>query len=164
MDSILMEAPPLLKRRLRARVLGRRVPFQHAVAVVEPDGATVRGEHGAGVVEQVVGVDDADVDFLTPIIILIACSGSRSGGGDAIGVVPVDDDALVVMRNAIAALRRAARDLGPDLVDGAQVVEDTAQLVVAGFGRHEVVEAGDGVEGRDRAAVVGRDAGARVAD
>ncbi len=149
-----MEALPLVERRLGARVVVRRVPFQHGVGVVEPDGAAVRGQDAGRVVEEVVGVDDADVDLAVVLI-----SDSRGCG------VPVDV-VVVMMSDAVGGLPvgRASRDLRSDLTDVAQVVEDAPQLVVAGFRGHEVVEAGDAVERRDGAAVVGRDAGARVTD
>lgn len=161
MDGILVEALPLVERRLGARVVVRRVPFQHGVGVVEPDGAAVRGQDTGRVVEEVVGVDDADVDLAVVLI-----SDSRSRGGVAVDVKAVGDVVVVMMSDAVGGLpvRRAARDLRSDLADVAQVVKDAAQLVVAGFRGHEVVEAGDAVERRDGAAVVRRDAGARVTD
>ena len=100
--------------------------------------------------------------------------GVCRGGRAVRGVVAVGDVVavggvvvmVVVMSDAVAALTvgGAACDLRPDLADVTQVVEDAPQLVVAGFRGLEVVEAGDFVQGRDGAAVVGRDAGARVAD
>ncbi len=55
-------------------------------------------------------------------------------------------------------------DVGPDLADAAEVVEDATDFVVAGFGGHEVVEACNLVKRGNRAAVIRRDAGSRVAD
>lgn len=161
MDGILVEALPLVERRLGARVVVRRVPFQHGVGVVEPDGAAVRGQDAGRVVEEVVGVDDADVDLAVALV-----SDSWGRGGVAVDVMAVRDVVIVMMSDAVGGLpvRRAASNLRSDLADVAQVIEDAPQLVVAGFRGHEVVEAGDAVERRDGAAVVGRDAGAWVAD
>jgi len=76
-------------------------------------------------------------------------------------VIRIDDgDAdLAVFQSAVLA-----RESRADLLLGAQEVEDAAQLVVAGFRGHEVVEAGDLVERRDGAPPVRGDAVARVPD
>lgn len=73
---------------------------------------------------------------------------------DPLGIV----EEVVGINERDLDLRRA------DLVGGTEEVEEAPQLVVARFGGHEGREAGDGGERRDRAAVVGGDGGARVAD
>lgn len=157
MDGILVEALPLLEGGFGARVLGGRVPAQHGVGVVEPDGAAVGGQDAGRVVQEVVGVDDADLDLVVVVVVVVVVRVSVAQGRAVDGAVA--DDAV-----AVRTVRRAARHLRADLADLPQVIERAAQFVVAGFRGHEVVEARDAVERRDGAAVVRRDAGARVAD
>ena len=51
-----------------------------------------------------------------------------------------------------------------NMSDFSEVLEDSANLVIAGLGGVEVVEAGQPVEWRDRASVVGGNTGMRIAD
>ena len=50
------------------------------------------------------------------------------------------------------------------MTHGSKVIEDSTELVVAGFAGHEIVEAGHFIERRNSAAVIGRYAFARMAD
>ena len=139
-----MEALPLGKRLARAVLILLGIPIQHGLVKLQTHAAAVRRYDALRVVEKVVRVDDADVDLavLTSIIATVVASVAvRSSFGGA-----------------------SPSDARPDLPDGAQVVEEAAQLRVAGLGGHEGVEAGHAVERRDGAAEVGRHAGARVAD
>lgn len=60
------------------------------------------------------------------------------------------------------SIARLTCDLWPDLVNRMEIVEHAAQLVISRLGRHEVVEASDLVQRRNRASVKGRNTGARM--
>lgn len=130
-DGVLVEAVPLLESVLGVLVLFLRVPVEHRHVELDPDGRAVLPEHTFRVVEQVVGVQDADFD------------------------------AAWLRDRAVVGL---AADLGSDNAGLLEVVEGATQLVVTGFFRHEVVEAGLLDERRHAAAVIAGNGVARVAD
>lgn len=143
-NGIVVEAVPLLKRLGSVLLVLVIAPLEHLGGVVDADLLAVHLEDGLGVLQQVVGVDDGDGGAPGPVAV------------DAIAVRGLVES--FVDGGLVAGLARA------DDVLGQEVVEQAAQLVVAGLGGHEVVEARDGVQGRDGAAVVGRDGAAGVAD
>lgn len=130
-DGVLVEAVPLLKGVLGLLMLLLGVPVQHAHVELDADRGAVVPEHALGVVKQVVGVHDADLD-----------------------AVGLGHGAVVFL----------AADLGADNAGVLAVVEETAELVVAGLLGHELVEAGLLDKRRHTAAVVAGDGVARVAD
>lgn len=132
-NSIFVEALPLFKRMDRPLMVLLRVPDQHIGVKIQADGLAVGPDDPGGIVKQIVGVYDADLDAATFLAI----------GGLAVVL---------------------ASDLGADLAGGAEPVEHTSELVVAGLVGQEIVEARYFVKGRDHAAVVGRHAFARMAD
>lgn len=129
-----MEAIPLCKRVGRMRLRGL-VPREHVVAVVDTDALAKRANHLGRRVEQVVGVEDDDVSSAVLV-----------------------QRGLPLLGSVTPSNSRADEPLC------AQIVEEGAQLHVAGLVGAEVVEAGLGGERRDRTAVVRRDAVAGVAD
>lgn len=137
-QRILMEPLPLLKRLFGICLVLLGIPDQHLGFVLNACGLAECLDDAGGVVEQVVGVDDADFDS----------AGVAVGGGGG----------------GISAGRRLPREIGPDLACVAEVVKEDAEFFVAGFVGAEVVEAGHFVERGDCAAVVAGDAVARVAD
>ena len=173
MNRIFMEALPFLECGFGARVVVGRVPLQHGVGVVETDAATVGGDDAGWVVEEVVGVDDANFDLV--VVVLRVGGGtvdavSAVGPVDAVDAVAAVDSTIVIViivvhiSVAAVAIGVLPGDVGPDLADTAEIVEDAADFVVAGFGRHEVVKSRNFVERGDRATIVRRNAGSRVAD
>lgn len=136
-NGVVVEAVPLLKSLGGVLLVVVVAPLQHGRAVVHADLLAVGLEDGLWVVEQVVGVDDGD--------------------GAAVGL------ALAVVERLVQG-RLVARLGRPDDALVQQVVEEPAQLVVPGLGRHEVVEARELAQGRDRAAVVRGDGPPRVPD
>lgn len=65
---------------------------------------------------------------------------------------------------AVAQLTMLTSDGRSDLLLVLQVIKNSAELVVAGFGGHEIVKPGDGGLGRDGTVIVRRDAAARMAN
>lgn len=139
MDRVLVEALPLLKHLHSVLLLLRSVPVQHVGRIVNADALAKCLDDLVGLVQEVVGVDDANLYFAVAIAVAVRL--------------------LLVL--AALALSRNSRTNVPD---GAEIVERAAEFVVARFVGAEVVEARHLVERRDCAAVVRRDALARVAD
>lgn len=140
-NGVVVEAIPLLKGLGGVLLVVLVAPLQHGGAVVDADLLAVGLEDGLGVVEQVVGVDDGDGAALRTHAPLAARVVERLVQGRLVAGLGGADDALVE-----------------------QVVEQPAQLVVPGLGGHELVEARQLAQRRDRAPVVGRDGPPRVPD
>jgi hypothetical protein len=115
-------------------------PLEHLGLEWQVYKVAVRADNSLRVVKQVVGVDDADL------------GAGRYTICGAVYPIPI--------RGAVALICM----MGSYQPDGAEVREDAAEFVIAGFGGVEVVEACLVVEGWDRAAEVGWDARVRVAD
>ena len=62
-NSIIVEAIPLLELLLCELVSVLRVPVQHALVEVQTDGGAVLFHDTLWVIQQIVGIDDADLDF-----------------------------------------------------------------------------------------------------
>lgn len=130
-DGVLVEAVPLLERVLGLLVLLLGVPVQHAHVELDADGGAVVPEHALWVVEEVVGVKDANLDAVG------RCDGAIVG---------------------------LAADLGADDTGVFAVVEEAAELIVAGLLGHELVEAGLLDKRRHATPVIAGNGVARVAD
>lgn len=152
LNRILVKTLPFLERVFCLLVVRFRVPFQHAGIVVETDGLAVCSDDTGWVGEEVVGVDDADVNFLI------------FGMANAIGQVGAVGSVNAIVHGSIVLGVGLPGDIRPNLANTTEVIEDTTHLIVAGFGRQKIVETGDFIEWRDRAAVIRRDAGSWVAD
>ena len=134
LNSILMKPLPFLKRNLSIPLVALVIPIQHVRLILDTDALAVGLDDAGRVVEHVIRVDDADLNAL-------------DGAARAVGVaVP------------------AVRVVRADDAGGGDICEEAAELVVTGFGREKRVEARQVVEGRDRAAEVGRDASVGIAD
>lgn len=140
-NGIVVEAIPLFKGVGGVLLVVLVTPLQHGRSVVDADLLAVDLEDGLGVVEQVVGVDDGNGAALRTHAPLAARVIERLVQGRLVAGLGRADDALVE-----------------------QVVEQPAHLVVPGLGGHELVEARQLAQGRDRAPVVGRDGPPRVPD
>ena len=136
-DGILVETSPLLECGLCNLVVFFRVPGEEVGRVLDTDTLAKRLDNGGRIVEQIVSVDDANLG-------LAVLRGVVSVGGSI---------CLLLSGN-----------LWANLANFTEVVEDTALLVVASLGGHEVVEAGDLVERRHSAAEVAGDAVLWVTD
>lgn len=147
LDRIVVETAPFLERVPRDLVVRVGVPAQHGGIVIEPDTAAERLDHGGGLLEHLVCVDDAD---------LRAGLVARAETGD-------NRLRLLVVGELVGVLF-ARGDMRADQALAAQVVKDAAHLVVPGFEGVVGVEAGDVVQRRDGAPVVGGDTEVRVAD
>lgn len=134
-----MEPSPLLKRILGLLVILLGVPVQQVGRVLDTDAFAEGLDDVAGVVEQVVCVNDTDID------------GTVLGGVVSVGSI----DAICLV---------LAGNLGADLTDAAEIIEDPALLVVPCLFRHEVVEASNVIQRRDRAAEVAGNAVLGVSD
>ena len=118
-DSILMEALPLLKSIFGALVIVFGVPVQHVWGEVDTNFLAVGGDNALRIVQEIVCVDDSDADF---------------------SILQVSVVTSEVWANVL-------------VLD--QEVEDSAELVIARLGGHEVIEASNGVQGWNSAAEVG---------
>lgn len=143
-NRIVVEAIPLFKRLGSVLLVLVIAPLEHLRGVVNADFLAVHLEDGLGVLQQVIGIDNGD--------------------GGAPGPVTVDAVAVRSLVEGLVDRRRVPCLARADDVLRQEVVKQSTQLVVAGLGGHELVEARDGVQGRDSAAVVGGDGAARVAD
>lgn len=121
-DSILMEALPLLKCIFGALVIIFGIPVQHIWGEVDTNFLAVGGDNAFRIVQEIVCIDDSDADF------------------------------------AIFQVSVVASESWANLLVLDQEVEDSAKLVIAGLGGHEIVEAGDRVQGWNGASEVGWDA------
>ena len=137
-NRILVEARPLFKRLLRVHLMLLVRPLEHLGLKRQAYRVAVGADDPLRVIEQVVGVDDADLGASRCTV----CGTVYPFCGAV---------ALICMT-------------GSYLPDGAEVLEDAADFVVAGFGGVEVVEACFVVEGWDGAAEVRGNARVRVAD
>lgn len=99
MDGILVEAVPLLEGVLGGLVLFLGVPVQHAHVELDADGGAVVPEHALGVVEEVVGVEDADLNAVGRGDGAVVGLAADFGTDDA-GVLAVVEEAteLIVAR------------------------------------------------------------------
>lgn len=147
LDRIVVEAAPFLERVPRNLVVRLGVPAQHGGVVIQPDTAAERLDHGSGLLEHLVRVDDADLR-----------------AGLVARAQPADNGLRLLVVGELVGVLFARGDVRADQALGAQVVEDAAHLVVPGFEGVVGVEAGDFVQGRDGAAEVGGHAEVRVAD
>ncbi len=64
---ILVKARPFFKRLSSLLLILVGVPFQHALVVFDADALAEGFDNELGAVEEVVGVDDADVDARMPV-------------------------------------------------------------------------------------------------
>jgi len=118
-DSILMEALPLLKSIFGALVIVFGVPVQHVWGEVDTNFLAVGGDNALRIVQEIVCVDDSDADF------------------------------------SILQVSVVTSEVWANLLVLDQEVEDSAELVIARLGGHEVIEASNGVQGWNSAAEVG---------
>lgn len=140
-NRVLVEPLPLLKRLLGDLVVFVIVPFQHLRLVLNARGLAEGLDNARGIVKEVISIDDADL----------------CGGVCAIGIVgPV--------RAVRVAIGKLSSEFRTNLSVVAEVVEQTAELIIASFVRAEVVEPRHLIERWDGAAVVARDAVPRVAN
>jgi hypothetical protein len=122
-DGILVETVPLLESVLCGLVLFLGVPVQHFHVELDADGGAVVPEHALGVVEQIIGVQNADLDAI------------GSGDGTAVLLAAdlrADDTAvLAVIEEATELI--VARLLGHEL-DEAGLLDERryAAAVIAG--------------------------------
>lgn len=148
-----MEAAPLLELYRCALAFLLAIPTEHAVRVFEADFFTVALDDAVWIVEEVVCVDERDIHFTLCISVDVAVSV-------AIGMTISDIPKLA----SFTSVRLLAGDLGSDLSDILEEVEDSAELVVTGFRRVELAESSNLIQRRDRAAIVRRDTASWVAD
>lgn len=158
-NRVLVEALPLLKGLLSA-LLVLVAPVEHALAEFDAHALAVAAQDTLGVVEEVVGVNDANLDAL----ILVGRAVDAVGGCGAVHAVGRRSAV-----RAVGAIRSGLfvilpRNLGPHETGVLEVVENAAQLVVASLSGVKVVEASNGVQRWYRAAEVRRNRVARVAD
>lgn len=146
LNGIVVEAIPLLKRLGSVFLVFIIAPLKHLGCVVNADLLAVYLEDSLGVLQQVIRVNDSDGGPTRPVAV------------DTVTVRPRGIVQCLVQRRGLACPARANDALCK------QVVKEAAQLIVTCFRGHEVVEACDGVQRRDGAAVVGRNRAARVAD
>ena len=111
------------------------VPLQHLLLELNADTLAVLPQDTFRVIQQVIGVDDADLDF-----------------------------AVLAIRNTILLGVTLAANLGSDEASVLAVVEESTQLDVSSLARHERVEAGPLHQRRDAAAVIAWNSELRVAD
>jgi hypothetical protein len=122
-DGILVETVPLLESVLGGLVLLLGVPVQHFHVELDADGGAVVPEHALGVVEKIIGVQNADLDAV--------------GGGDGAAVLLTadlrTDDAAVLAVIEEATELIVARLLGHEL-DEAGLLDERrhAAAVIAG--------------------------------
>lgn len=143
-----MEAPPLRELLPGEAAVLLAVPAEHVGRVLDADAPAVGLDHGRGVVEEVVCVDDAD---------LHSFFGRSVDAVHTIGAVHLLDTLDV-------GVETTRGDVRSDKAHLAHVLKDPADLVVAGLGGVEIVEARHLVQRRDGAAVVRGDAVVRIAD
>lgn len=114
--------------------------------VIDPNDVTICLNDTSRIIKKIVGIHDANIDLCVfGIAVTVPIRTS---------IVPV----------GIITKFRMTSNTRPYLAVGTKVVEHTAELVVAGFGGHEVVEPGDFVKWRDGASVIRRNARTRVAN
>lgn len=142
-----METTPFLERVPCNLVVHVGVPAQHGGIIIESDTAAERLDHGGGLLEHLICVDDADL---------------RARLME--GAEPGDNRLRLLVVGEFVGVLFARGDVRADQALAAQVVEDAADLVVSGFEGVVGVKAGDVVQGRDGAAVVGGDTEMWVAD
>lgn len=138
-----MKTRPFLKGLSSLLLILFGVPFQHIVVVLYAYALTESFDDEFWAVEEVVGVHNADFNSGLAVSVAVRIAN----------FVPT-----------LVAPSRLGGDDGSHLANGAQIVENATDLVVASFGGHEVIEACKLVERRDRAAIIGWDAVARMAD
>ena len=136
-DGVLVEAVPLLESVLGLLVLGLGVPAQHAHVELDADGSAVVPEHALGVVEEVVGVQDADLDAVGRGDGAVVGLAADLGADDA-GVFAVVEEAAELI---VASL------FGHELVEAGLLDErrDTTP-VIAGNGVARVADKESEVE------------------
>ena len=105
-----MEALPFLKGNLGVFLILLRVPTEHLFVVLHSHTLTISRNDTGRVIKQIICIDKANVYF----------------AGITLGV-SVDVDAL-------------GCNLRAHLTNMLQIVKDASKLVIAGLGRHEVVE------------------------
>ena len=140
MNRIVVEAEPLLEGILHVLLVIRVVPDEHVGAVVDASLLAEGLDNFIWVIKQVVGIEHRDLDTA----LFVSVGGTIGGAVGLLGVL--------------------ASQLGTNKTLRFQVVEQLHKLDVAGLAGQEVLEAGGLIQRRDGAAVVRRDATARVAD
>lgn len=100
-DGVVVEAVPLLEGVLGVLVLLLRVPVQHAHVELHADGRAVLSEDALGVVEEIVGVDDADLDAagLRHGAVVLAAADLRANDAGVLAVV--EDAAELVVASLL---------------------------------------------------------------
>ena len=136
-DSVLVEAWPLLKCLLGTRLILLVVPIHHVWRILEVYTPTEDLQNAFRIIKEIICIHHADVGTF------LACSIRRIAIYIAVGVVAM---------------------VRPNMSDFPEVLEDSANFVVAGFSWVKVVEASQFVKWWYRASVIGGDAGMRIAN
>ena len=130
-NGILVETVPFLERVLGLLVLLLGVPVQHAHVELDADGSAVVPEHAFWVVEEVIGVQDADLDAV------------GRGHGAVVGLAAdlgADDTGVFAVVEEAAKLIVAGL-LGHELVEAGLLDERrNAAPVIAGNGVARVAD------------------------
>lgn len=145
LNRIVVEPLPFLKGSSRKCVVLLSVPAQQIRVVRNTDAFAIPLDHLSRVIEHLVCIYDANLNAalfrMVAIHTIAGCRMSCSVGDPA-----------------------RCGHTRPHDVDLAEVVKNTADLIVAGFRWRKVVKAGDIVQRWDGASVVGRDAIVGIAD
>lgn len=147
-----MESFPLLERLGREVVILIRIPLEHFGGPIDAHAVAEGAHDGFRVVEEVISVDEEDLvrGFDVTVCVSVGSAISMSVGS--------------AIDMAVDSFFLGAGNVRTNVTCGAAVVEETAELLVAGLIRAELVKPGHVLEWWDTAAVVRRDAVSGVAD
>ncbi len=156
MNGIFMEAPPFLKGVFCVLVIFLVLPLQHARRVIQSNRLAIGLDDTGRVIQKIVGIHNADFYLRGRCVMSVGAVGAIR----KISMVPI----LVVTVHTSWLGRIISSNLRTNDFIILQIIKDAAQLLIAGFGRHEIVEASHFVERRDRAAIVAGNTGPWMTD